>query len=67
MQSTGEQVRLDSLKKGDVFEDVIGLLWQFDHVNRSGTIHVAAWGREGFDDFCSFALVRKIERDLNDA
>lgn len=57
-------VRVDSLRAGTVFECIDGTFWRVDGRNRTGTIHVEPWGRDGEpDDFVASAMVRPQSLD----
>ena len=56
-------VRIDSLKRLDVFECISGHFWQVESRNRTGTIHARAWdGGVSETDFISSAMVRPVMR-----
>lgn len=62
-------VRVDSLRRGDVFECIDGQLWVREHETKSSLIHVTAWADMAVDNgqasetvFSPSALVRPVMR-----
>jgi hypothetical protein len=54
-------VRIDTLRKGDVFESIDGDYWQVQHTTRSDTVFCEPWGHAADPTtFIQHAMVRPV-------